>query len=52
MVKIIITAYVDEDFLGMETSKSIPTKEALLNLLNKQFPCLDDVEIKQERVIT
>lgn len=49
MIKITITAYVDEKFLNMETSDNIPTKEAVHNLLERQFPCLEEIEINQEK---
>ena len=49
MVKITITGYVNEDMLQMETSSCIPTKEAIENTLNRQFSCIEDIEIKQEK---
>lgn len=49
MVKITIEAYVDETYLEMETRSTIPTREAIRELLEKQFPCIEQIEVRQER---
>lgn len=49
-MKITITAHVDKDMLYMETSSNnIPTKESIENILNKQFPFMEDIEVKTKR---
>lgn len=50
MTNITITCTIDEDFLEMETSNSTPTKQALEEILFRQFPCLENIVVNQERL--
>lgn len=49
MVKVTVTAYVSEEFLEIETRNAIPTKEELIGVLSKQFPCMECIEVKLEK---